>query len=325
MRGNILQACTSKFALASPSPWPLYICLMLLTTSGVFAIHDFSNANMFLMYASPSVLISMMLLSQNYKFNNLTVIVVLFNYFIIILAYFIISLSLGRQTLYGFTFEWEICILYFSLFINIYICSLFFYIEKEFVLKVIIQVFLLIFFLIITYPYITFRILLYIVLFVCANDIIYDNTLLSSSGNQLPPMGGTGNPQPHTGGGGNPQPHTGGGGNPLPPNNRGPNILLSTNDVEPLHAQHLRTVHSKLSRLLAIKDNLDVNKGKTMNSPNLSPDLVFTDIDRDTMYHQIVDVHPSQFFRFTYVRGKFSYTQPVSIEILNLFKPDTLC
>ena len=37
------------FHLVSPSPWPLYTCIALLTltTSGVLTMHGFSNANYF--------------------------------------------------------------------------------------------------------------------------------------------------------------------------------------------------------------------------------------------------------------------------------------
>jgi hypothetical protein len=49
------------FHLVSPSPWPLYTCIALLTltTSGVLTMHGFSNANLFLMSAFISVILSM--------------------------------------------------------------------------------------------------------------------------------------------------------------------------------------------------------------------------------------------------------------------------
>ena len=49
------------FHLVSPSPWPLYTCISLLTltTSGVLTMHGFSNANIFLMSAFVSVILSM--------------------------------------------------------------------------------------------------------------------------------------------------------------------------------------------------------------------------------------------------------------------------
>ena len=49
------------FHLVSPSPWPLYTCIALLTltTSGVLTMHGFSNANQFLMSAFVSVILSM--------------------------------------------------------------------------------------------------------------------------------------------------------------------------------------------------------------------------------------------------------------------------
>ena len=49
------------FHLVSPSPWPLYTCIALLTltTSGVLTIHGFSNANLFLTSAFISVILSM--------------------------------------------------------------------------------------------------------------------------------------------------------------------------------------------------------------------------------------------------------------------------
>ena len=49
------------FHLVSPSPWPLYTCIALLTltTSGVLTMHGFSNANLFLTSAFISVILSM--------------------------------------------------------------------------------------------------------------------------------------------------------------------------------------------------------------------------------------------------------------------------
>ena len=49
------------FHLVSPSPWPLYtsIALLTLTTSGVLTMHGFSNANLFLTSAFISVILSM--------------------------------------------------------------------------------------------------------------------------------------------------------------------------------------------------------------------------------------------------------------------------
>ena len=49
------------FHLVSPSPWPIFtsISLLTLTTTGVLTIHGFSNANTFLMFAFVSVVISM--------------------------------------------------------------------------------------------------------------------------------------------------------------------------------------------------------------------------------------------------------------------------
>jgi hypothetical protein len=163
-----------------------------------------------------------------------------------------------------------------------------------------------------------------------------DNTLLSSSnlptggGGNLPPVGGGG-------GGGNPLPLPpvgggGGGGNPLPPAGgaNAPMVattarpLLLNDDVDPLHAQRLRTVYFKLSRLLAVNDNYDLNRGLTMNSPRLTQDLVFTNVDRNTMFEQITQFHPNMFYRFNMVRNRgFSYSNPMTTEILNLFKPDT--
>lgn len=51
------------FHLVSPSPWPLYTCIALLTltTSGVLTMHAFSNADTFLMLALFSVVSSMTL------------------------------------------------------------------------------------------------------------------------------------------------------------------------------------------------------------------------------------------------------------------------
>jgi len=49
------------FHLVSPSPWPLYTCIALLTltTSGVLTMHGFSNANLFLTSAFVAVILSM--------------------------------------------------------------------------------------------------------------------------------------------------------------------------------------------------------------------------------------------------------------------------
>lgn len=49
------------FHLVSPSPWPIYTCigLLTLTTSGVLTMHGFSDANIFLMSALVSVILSM--------------------------------------------------------------------------------------------------------------------------------------------------------------------------------------------------------------------------------------------------------------------------
>jgi cytochrome c oxidase subunit 3 len=51
------------FHLVSPSPWPLYTCIALLTltTSGVLTMHGFSGADTFLMLALFSVISSMTL------------------------------------------------------------------------------------------------------------------------------------------------------------------------------------------------------------------------------------------------------------------------
>jgi len=49
------------FHLVSPSPWPIYTCMSLLTltTSGVLTMHTFSNAGLFLMFAFISLVTSM--------------------------------------------------------------------------------------------------------------------------------------------------------------------------------------------------------------------------------------------------------------------------
>jgi cytochrome c oxidase subunit 3 len=51
------------FHLVSPSPWPLFtgIALLTLTTSGVLTMHGFSNADTFLILAFVSVISSMTL------------------------------------------------------------------------------------------------------------------------------------------------------------------------------------------------------------------------------------------------------------------------
>ena len=49
------------FHLVSPSPWPIFtsISLLTLTTTGVLTMHGFSNADTFLMFAFVSVVLSM--------------------------------------------------------------------------------------------------------------------------------------------------------------------------------------------------------------------------------------------------------------------------
>ena len=49
------------FHLVSPSPWPIYTCIALLTltTTGVLSMHNFSNASYFLMLALITVISSM--------------------------------------------------------------------------------------------------------------------------------------------------------------------------------------------------------------------------------------------------------------------------
>nr|YP_010689746.1 cytochrome c oxidase subunit 3 [Erysiphe quercicola]WBR75372.1 cytochrome c oxidase subunit 3 [Erysiphe quercicola] len=49
------------FHLVSPSPWPLYTCISLLTltTSGVLTMHGFNNSNVFVLFALISVVLSM--------------------------------------------------------------------------------------------------------------------------------------------------------------------------------------------------------------------------------------------------------------------------
>ncbi len=56
---NTFQA--HPFHLVSPSPWPIYTCIALLTltTSGVLTMHGFSNANIFLILAFVSLVSSM--------------------------------------------------------------------------------------------------------------------------------------------------------------------------------------------------------------------------------------------------------------------------
>jgi cytochrome c oxidase subunit 3 len=51
------------FHLVSPSPWPIFTCIALLTltTSGVLTMHAFSHANTFLMSAFVTVILSMAL------------------------------------------------------------------------------------------------------------------------------------------------------------------------------------------------------------------------------------------------------------------------
>lgn len=49
------------FHLVSPSPWPLYTCISLLTltTSGVLTLHGFNNSNVFVVFALISLVLSM--------------------------------------------------------------------------------------------------------------------------------------------------------------------------------------------------------------------------------------------------------------------------
>jgi cytochrome c oxidase subunit 3 len=49
------------FHLVSPSPWPIYTCvaLLTLTTTGVLSMHGFSHASYFLLLAFISVISSM--------------------------------------------------------------------------------------------------------------------------------------------------------------------------------------------------------------------------------------------------------------------------
>jgi cytochrome c oxidase subunit 3 len=49
------------FHLVSPSPWPIFTCIALLTltTTGVLTMHNFSNAEHFLQLAFISVITSM--------------------------------------------------------------------------------------------------------------------------------------------------------------------------------------------------------------------------------------------------------------------------
>jgi cytochrome c oxidase subunit 3 len=51
------------FHLVSPSPWPLFTCITLLTltTSGVLTMHGFSNAELFLSLAFVTLIYSMSL------------------------------------------------------------------------------------------------------------------------------------------------------------------------------------------------------------------------------------------------------------------------
>jgi len=49
------------FHLVSPSPWPIYTCvsLLTLTTTGVLSMHGFSHASNFLILAFILVIVSM--------------------------------------------------------------------------------------------------------------------------------------------------------------------------------------------------------------------------------------------------------------------------
>lgn len=49
------------FHLVSPSPWPIFSCISLLTltTSGVLSMHAFNNAQYFLYFAFFALILSM--------------------------------------------------------------------------------------------------------------------------------------------------------------------------------------------------------------------------------------------------------------------------
>lgn len=168
-------------------------------------------------------------------------------------------------------------------------------------------------------------IVLYLFLFICNifTNSNNDSLLLCSGGSSSSTGGGSagGGPPTSGGGGGGPTP-TGGGPAPAYVNQRGPNGMDHLlNPVQPVDAQRLATVHSKLSQL--VSDNYDSgNAGLSMNSPRLRG-LVFTSIDRETMKQQIMVNHPNYMFRFTTSKhGVFGITSQVTHEILDLFKPN---
>jgi hypothetical protein len=251
------------------------------------------------------------------------VIIALFYSWVLVIPNTFSSLNNGIKLFVGLLFTTNI-ITYLQLFSYLFLCLVFLYKKRYFILNILKQIFLGTLCYIYIYPLITFRISLFILLYVSANDMLFDNILLSSSGNQ-PPMGG--NSFPPTGG--NPQPPMGGG-NPLPPlapaPPRGatamPSVFLDQ-DVEPIQAQRLRTVHSKLSQLSIAVENTSPNKGLTMNSSRLI-NLEFTRVDRSTMENHIVNVYPNMYHRFRTTQQGFTYSGPMTSEILGLFKPDTL-
>jgi len=145
------------------------------------------------------------------------------------------------------------------------------------------------------------------------------STLLSSSGNPLPTGGGHGNSFPLPTGNGS------GNGNPPPAGGEQPSFpchgILHDNNVNPRLNAQLRNVYPKLSELLAVKSNTNLNAGLTMNSNNLT-NLTFTLQDRACMQEQIRTVHPTMEFRFGVVNGRgFSYSGPMTNQILGLFRP----
>jgi len=92
-------------------------------------------------------------------------------------------------------------------------------------------------------------------------------------------------------------------------------------DVDPRHNNNLQVVYAKLSRLLFVSDNIDPNRGLTMNNNNLV-NLSFTDRDRLTRKNKITEVYPNYAFRFNANHSKgFSFSDQITTEILELFRP----
>lgn len=141
--------------------------------------------------------------------------------------------------------------------------------------------------------------------------------VLTSGGNN--PQGGN---QPQGGyhpQGGN-QPQGGNGGVPIRPDSSIHGICADQ-DVHPIHENRLAILYNKLSQLQLVKSNPSPNRGLTMNSDRLMDGLEFTELDRATMKAQIENVYPLNAFQFGVTQKGYGYSNPITKEILKLFKP----